>query len=143
MIEIMIKRSILASVLTLLPSIAAAEVFIVTGSKSKIQSLTRTEAIALFLGYAPPGANISAGGLIDLPSGNVRDEFYFKLTGKSAVQMNAHWSRLVYTGKAVPPQEVRSVTEAKDVISNGINVIGYVSKTDLSTSNMRVLYVLQ
>lgn len=143
MIDIMIQRSILVCLLTILPSMAAAEVFIVTGSKSKVQSLTRTEAIALFLGYAPPGTNISAGALIDLPSGTVRDEFYLKLTGKSAVQMNAHWSRLVYTGKAVPPQEVRSVIEAKDVITNGINVIGYVSKADLSTSNMRVLYVLQ
>lgn len=119
-----------------------AEMYVVTGSRSNISALTRPEVMALFLGYANPGASKNSAILIDLPIGSLRDDFYEKLTGKSPAQINAHWSRLVFTGKAMPPQEVKTLSEAKEAISSGVNVIGYVSKLDLSSS-MRILYVVQ
>jgi hypothetical protein len=39
---------------------------------------------------------------VDLPNGQVRDEFYLKLTGKNPAQIQAYWSRLVFTGRALP-----------------------------------------
>ncbi len=80
--------------------------------------------------------------LVDLPPGNTRDEFYEKLTGKSKVQINAHWSKLVFTGKAMPPNEAKNLTQAKETISSEFNVIGYASRNDLSNS-MKVLHVVQ
>lgn len=144
MIEMsMVRTRILLLAFLLMPQMASAEILIVTSSKSKVTGLSRAEAVALFLGYATPTTNVASSALIDLPSGPIRDEFYLKLTGKTSVQMNAHWSRLVYTGKAMPPQEVKNIAEAKESITSGLNVIGYISRSELSSGSMRVLYVLQ
>lgn len=138
----MIRKYAAFLMLSLLPIKSFSEIYVVTGTRSNIASLTRSEAIALFLGYANVSSGKNSAVLVDLPSGNTRDEFYEKLTGKSNVQINAHWSKLVFTGKAMPPNEAKNVTEAKETISSGFNVIGYVSRSDLSSA-MKVLYIVQ
>ena len=138
----MIRKYVAGFMLGLFPIKSFSEVYVVTGTRSNITSLTKPEAIALFLGYANINSGKNSAVLVDLPSGNTRDEFYEKLTGKSNVQINAHWSKLVFTGKAMPPNEAKSVIQAKETISSGFNVIGYVSRDDLSNT-MKVLYVVQ
>ncbi len=125
-----------------MPITARAELYIVTGVRSSITSLSRTDAEALFLGYAPLYNDRRGSTLVDAPPGPVREELYQKLTGRTPAQINAHWSRLVFTGKGMPPQEARSVADAKEIIASGVNVIGYVTKNELSNS-LRVLYVIQ
>jgi len=80
-----------------------AEILIVTSNRSGPIELTQEQAEKLYLGRSTTLSDGSSASLVDLPNGSVRDEFYLKLTGKNPAQIQAYWSRLVFTGRALPP----------------------------------------
>jgi len=45
---------------------------------------------------------------------------------KSENQYKAFWSRLVFTGKASPPQELENSEAIKDLVANNPALIGYI-----------------
>lgn len=53
---------------------------------------------------------------------------------KSASQLKAYWSKLVFTGKGTPPKEITSDEEMLKLVATNPSVIGYVdaSKVDAS-----------
>lgn len=53
---------------------------------------------------------------------------------KSASQLKAYWSKLVFTGKGTPPKEISSDEEMLKLVATNPSVIGYVdaSKVDAS-----------
>jgi hypothetical protein len=79
-----------------------AEILIVTSNRSGPIELTRDQAEKLYLGRSSTFSDGTPASLVDLPNGPVRDEFYLKLTGKNPSQIQAYWSRLVFTGRAFP-----------------------------------------
>jgi len=44
----------------------------------------------------------------DLGFVGFRDDFYNKVTGKSAAQMKAYWSKIIFTGKANHPRKLQT-----------------------------------
>lgn len=53
---------------------------------------------------------------------------------KSASQLKAYWSKLVFTGKGTPPKELASEDEMLKLVASNPNLIGFVdaSKVDAS-----------
>lgn len=133
-----LARALLFLALLAIAGPGRAELVIVTSTRSSFVELSRDDAEKLYLGRATTlmdGASIS---LIDLPNGPTRDEFYLKLTAKNPAQIRAYWSRLVFTGRALPPREAHSLGEARQWLAETPNLIGYLDRSDL-TSGMRVL----
>ena len=64
----------------------------------------------------------------------MRDAFYTKVTSKSAAQVKAAWSRLVFSGKATPPKEVGSSAEVKKLVASNQNAVGYIEKSAVDAS---------
>ena len=123
-----------------LPLLANAELVVVTGSNSTINSLTENEVRQLFSGQLKAVAGQKVQPL-DLPSGAAdRDEFYRKLMGRSPDQMRAYWTRLIFTGQGKPPREVANPQELTTLVGSG-EYIGYLP-ADAAGSNVRVLYRL-
>ncbi|MBN8283221.1 hypothetical protein [Zoogloea sp.] len=131
-------RVLLLLVALLASSPIRAEILIVTSSRSGPIELTRDQAEKLYLGRSSTFSDGTPASLVDLPNGQVRDEFYLKLTGKNPAQIQAYWSRLVFTGRALPPKEARSLAEARQWLTDTPNLIGYLDRNE-PTTGMRIL----
>lgn len=124
----------LSILLALPPSLSAMAAFaqaetpivIVAGEGSAIAELSKAQAEQLYLGRAstlPGGTPVS---LADLPPGPTRDRFYARLTDKNPSQIRAHWSRMVFTGRALPPREVADTEQLRSLLAADPNLIGYL-----------------
>ena len=129
--------------LTLAAPTARAEIVLVTAIDSTVSELSRDEAEQLYMGRR---AALSARGallLLDLPSGPVRDQFYRLLTGKNPSQIRAYWSRMVFTGRALPPTESANVSDAHRILLENPNAIAYLPATYAEDPSLRVLLRLE
>ena len=81
--------------------------------------------------------------MLDLPSGPVRDQFYRLLTGKNPSQIRAYWSRMVFTGRALPPTESADVNDARRILLENPNAIAYLPSTYADDPSLRVLLRLE
>ena len=132
-----------ALLLALVPSAARADILIVTAADSAIEQLSRDEAEQLYLGRK---ASLSASTplqLLDLPPGELRDQFYRLLTGKNPIQTRAYWSRMVFTGRALPPTESANVSDAHRILLENPNAIAYLPATYAEDPSLRVLLRLE
>ena len=129
--------------LTLAAPAARAEIVLVTAIDSTVSELSRDEAEQLYMGRR---AALSARGallLLDLPTGPVRDQFYRLLTGKNPSQIRAYWSRMVFTGRALPPTESADVNDARRILLENPNAIAYLPSTYADDPSLRVLLRLE
>jgi len=81
----------------------------------------------IFLGKAKSFSNGRAAILLSAsPKDPITEEFNKKVIGKSSNQVNAYWSKMIFTGKGTPPQEMASTSEIITAISANPDAIGYV-----------------
>jgi ABC-type phosphate transport system substrate-binding protein len=62
----------------------------------------------------------------------IRADFDNNLLGRSSSQVAAYWSKLVFTGKGIPPKEVTNDAEVVDLVAKNPNVIGYVDSSSVN-----------
>ena len=132
---------LMIAITTLSASVARAQIAIVSSAQGAIQELSREQAEQLYLGRTRSLADGTPVMLADLPAGSVRDHFYQVLTGKNPNQIRAYWSRMVFTGRALPPQEVNNLREMREQLAANPNLIGYLPAADVD-SRLRVLVEL-
>lgn len=128
-------RRILAGALLCLPLFAHAAIAVVVGANSPAAKLSADQVGQLFLAKttALPGAGQAV--LIDQAEGTpVRDAFYVGATGKSAAQVKALWSRLVFSGSAQLPLALASSAEVKKHVNANPNAIGYIEASEVDAS---------
>ena len=125
--------------LSLSCSAAVSDVVAVVSAQSSVTILSQSEIVDIFLGNTRVLSNGDKVMPIDQAEGSlVRDEFYAKFAGKSAAQMKAHWSRIIFTGRGQPPKEAALDSEAKKRIVDNPNAIGYLDNR-MVDSSVRVL----
>jgi ABC-type phosphate transport system substrate-binding protein len=121
---------------------AQAQVVVVVNPKSAAGSMTADQVASIFLGKSNTLPSGAAAVAVDQPeSAAVREQFYTKVTGKSAAQVKAAWSRLVFSGKATPPKELGSSAEVKKFVAGNADAIGYIEKSAVDGSVKVVLSV--
>ena len=112
-----------------LPLAAAADVVVVTGAGSSAAGLSKEQIADIFLGKS------TALTPLDQPeSSPLRDEFYTKVTGKSAAQAKSYWAKMAFTGKGTPPKEGASSAEIKKALAGSPTLIGYIEKSAVDGS---------
>lgn len=118
---------------------SATDVVTVVASNSSVTTLSRDQIGDLFLGKTSRFPDGEQAAPIDQPEGShVRDAFYAAFTGKSAAQVKAYWSRLIFTGRGQPPREVANSLEVKRQLSQNPKAIGYIERS-LVDESVRVL----
>jgi ABC-type phosphate transport system substrate-binding protein len=106
-----------------------ADVVAVVSAKSTVTTLTKAQLTDIFLGKVSRFPNGAPAVPIDQPEGSVaRDEFYAKFIGKSAAQIKAFWSKIIFTGRGQPPKEVADSIEMKKRISENPAAVGYIEE---------------
>lgn len=118
---------------------AAADVVAVVSSKSSVTALSKNQIVDIFLGKASRFPDGEQAVPIDQGEGSpARDEFYARFTGKSAAQIKAHWSKIIFTGRGQPPKEVANSAEVKKHVVEDPKAIGYIERSFVDDS-VRVL----
>lgn len=119
-----------ALAMSIRPAGADPDIVVIASSESGIENLTRTEVADIFLGKVSrfPGGAIAVP--LDQPEGSAaREEFYRSFAGRSAAQVKAHWSRIIFTGRGLPPTVVQDNREALERVAQNPNAIAYVERS--------------
>jgi ABC-type phosphate transport system substrate-binding protein len=117
-----------------------ADVVAVVSAKSPVTNLSMSQLADIFSGRASRFPNGVQAFPIDQAEGSsVRDEFYNKVVGKTAAQIKAYWSKIIFTGRGQPPPIVSNNVEMKKRISDNPAAIGYMDRS-LVDESVRVVF---
>ena len=120
-------------------SARADDVVAVVSAKSPITNLSSSQVADIFLGKASRFPDGTPALPIDLSEDSpLRDRFYAQFTGKSPAQVKAHWSKIIFTGRGQPPMQAASGVQARKMVAENPNAIGYI-EPGLVDSSVRVL----
>jgi hypothetical protein len=61
-------------------------------------------------------------------------EFYKKATGRDLAQIKAIWSRILFTGRGLPPKQLPDSAAVKKAVAANPNAVGYIEKSALDAS---------
>jgi len=118
---------------------SSQEVVAVVSAKSPVTALNPSQVADIFLGKTSRFPDGTQAVPIDLAEDSpARDKFYAQFTGKSPAQVKAHWSKIIFTGRGQPPRQASSYSEAKKMIAENPNAIGYIDNAEVDRS-VRVL----
>jgi ABC-type phosphate transport system substrate-binding protein len=81
--------------------------------------------------------NKFSSGKIILPvnqvqKSDVRGAFDEDILGRSSNQISAYWSKIIFTGKGVPPTELDNDAAVLAIVADNPNAIGYVNSASVS-----------
>jgi ABC-type phosphate transport system substrate-binding protein len=119
------------------PAAAASsdDVVAVVSAKSPVGSLTTSQVADIFLGKASRFPDGTPAVPIDQPEESpVRDRFYTLYTGKSPAQVKAIWSKLIFTGRGLPPAQAADTAHVKKMLAANPTAIGYIEANQLDST---------
>jgi hypothetical protein len=136
-------RLLLAVCLFILPfGSAQAELVVVVNARNGVAVMTRNEVINIFFGRYRQFFNGVEAQPVDLIDSHPdRARFYNGLVGKDISEVNAYWSRLIFSGRTQAPPRLNNPEEVLKWVSSHPGGIGFVelSKAD---ARVRVVYEL-
>ena len=115
--------------------VAHADVVAVVSAKSSVTELSKDQVSDIFLGksstFPKGGQAVPIDQAGDAP---VREEFYTKMTGRTATQLKSYWAKQTFSGKGTPPKVVTGDSEIKKLIAENPNIIGYMDKSKIDAT---------
>ena len=103
---------------------ASAEIVVIVNKENPASRMFSEQASQFFLGKSAMFTPIDQG-----EGSKIRTDFYQKIADKDPAQVKAIWSKLVFTGKATPPKELKSNAEVKKAVADDPKAIGYIDKS--------------
>jgi hypothetical protein len=123
-------------------SATAGELVVIVSAKRAALSMNAGQVADIFLAQAerfPDGDNATP---LDLPIDSpLRLQFYARVTGKSPALVRAYWTKMVFTGRGLPPREVASSVAMRRQVAANVSLIGYIDSAALDDSVRVVLTV--
>lgn len=129
--------------LLLLTAKVCAELVVVVNARSGVAAMSRNEVINIFFGRNRLFFNGIEAQPVDLLDAHPdRGRFYSALVGKDLADINAYWSRQVFSGRLQPPPKMQTSEEVLKWIVSQPGGIGFIdlAKAD---ARVRVVYELQ
>jgi hypothetical protein len=129
-LEAHMKLSALSSLsLVLLVAANAGAEDIVVIANLAAAPITKEQISDIFL------ARSNAWTPIDqLAGSSIYAEFYRKATGRDAAQVKAVWSRILFTGRGVPPKQLLDSAAVKKAVAGNPKAVGYIEKSAVDAS---------
>lgn len=124
--------STLFLVLSGLGSTVNAEPVVVVSAASSLRQLSQDEVVNIFLGRYRRLPNGDTALPIDQPeSSPVRADFYRRLVNKDLNEINAYWSRLIFSGRTSPPLQASSAADVMVWLLGQPGGVAYVDRTQV------------
>ena len=129
---------ILTTILLLAASAAQAETVLVGNPGLHFSSLPLSQVNRIFLGQTSQLPDGSTAIPLDV-SGGSREQFYRDVLKKSPEQIEKYWARMIFTGKAQPPREIKPA-DVRSVVAETPGALSYMdsSKVDGSVKVIQV-----
>jgi ABC-type phosphate transport system substrate-binding protein len=108
---------------------ARAELVIVVNPQNPATRMFPSQAAQFFL-----GGSVMFVPVEQAEGSPIREEFYKKVLEKEPAQVQAIWSKIVFTGKGKPPKVMKSSADVKKAVSESVNAIGYIEKSAVDDS---------
>ena len=120
--------SIICCLATLfLHNLAFAEIAVVVHPSNPINDISKSDLSRIYLAKSKAFSHGPEIQAFDLEKGqDLRDEFYKIVSKKTPYQMEAYWTKLIFTGKAAPPIVLTNSAEVVLAVSEDTDSIGYV-----------------
>lgn len=126
------KKWLLAA--SLCSGMAFADVAVIVNPNNG-DTLDKDTISRLFLNKAKAFPNGTKSVPYALSEGNaIADEFNGKVLNKTAAQLTAFWSKLVFTGKGQPPKALLNDAEVIAAVAGSAEAIGYVDASSVNDS---------
>jgi ABC-type phosphate transport system substrate-binding protein len=109
------------------PITRAEDIVVIVNPAAK--PISKEQIADLYLGRS--------GGLtpVDQPVGSaIYAEFYKKATGRDIAQVKALWSRILFTGRGLPPKQLPDSAAVKQAVAANPNAVGYIEKSAVDAS---------
>ena len=130
---------ILASFVIFYNNSAQSSVVVVVAKSSTIEVLNLNQVANIFLARTSRFPNGEKSIPVEFVYGEYREEFYVNISGKSAKQLMAYWTTLVFTGKGRPPKGYKELENLMAVLPLKSNYITYLDSS-LVTKDMKVVF---
>lgn len=127
------KKLFLATALTVCSLNTFAEVAVIVNPANANQIDANTIK-KIYLGKSKSFADGMKVNPVNQGSNSVADEFNDKVVGKSGSQLNAYWSKLIFTGKGTPPEKLSNDQAVIDFVSSNKDGIGYIDSAKVTDS---------
>jgi ABC-type phosphate transport system substrate-binding protein len=111
---------------------AHADLVVIVNPKVAIKALSREEVARIFMKKSktlPNGEEIIP--LSQSSRTDVNERFFKGVTGQERMQRDAYWARLLFTGKARPPEDAKTDKNVKERVANDRRYIGYIDASNL------------
>ncbi|UJX27604.1 MULTISPECIES: phosphate ABC transporter substrate-binding protein [unclassified Pseudoalteromonas] len=125
------KKLLLATAVALLSSTAFADVAVIVNPANG-NAIDEGTIKKIYLGKAKSFDDGTKVNPVNQDGNSVSDEFNDKVVGKSSSQLNAYWSKLVFTGKGTPPEKLANDQAVIDFISANGDAIGYIDASKVT-----------
>ena len=117
-------------VLILLAGVAEAEELpfrVVVHASNPVVSMTRAQLSAVYMKRTRSWADGTEIVPVDHPQlSPLRERFSRAVHGKSVAYVTRYWQRLIFSGRAVPPRELRSDAAVLELVRRNAEAVGYV-----------------
>ncbi|MFI4940355.1 MAG: phosphate ABC transporter substrate-binding protein [Burkholderiales bacterium] len=128
-------KTMIAGAIVVVSGVASADIVVVASAKSTASNLSNEQVVELFSGRGSAFQDGHKTHLHDVAETNpIRDEFYTKALGKNASQIKAMWSRLTFSGKALPPVEDIDAAALKKALATDPDAVGYLDSASVDSS---------
>ncbi|NRD74599.1 phosphate ABC transporter substrate-binding protein [Shewanella sp. VB17] len=129
---------ILSMISLLTVNLAIAEVAVIV-HPSNTSDFDQSIIKKMFLGKQKSFSNGRTAIMLSVSNTDpVMTEFNQKVMDKSNSQIKAYWSKIIFTGKGTPPQEMPSASEVISSVSTNPDSIGYIDAA-AATDAVRVV----
>lgn len=125
-------------IMTLNPVLSQAEIAVIVNKNNSV-TINAEEIKGIFLGKINTFPNgLEAIPLVQKSKTPIANEFTKKVLKKTNSQVQAYWSKLVFTGQGTSPKELSNNKKVISIVSSNLNTIGYINAKDIP-DNVRVI----
>ena len=118
-----------------------AQLVVVVNARSGVAAMSRNEVVNVFFGRTRQFFNGLEAQPVDMVDSHPdRARFYSGLVGKDLSEVNAYWSRQVFSGRQQPPLKVAT---PEDVLKQVVSQPGGIGFIELSKADARVRVVYE
>ena len=137
----LIKLSILSLLLFSLSS-HGQDIVVVVSKANSISELSKREVIDIYMGrYITFPDGKSAKPLDLAKQSQLKNDFYLRLVDQNERKINAYWARLLFSGRAKPPESMASINEILSHLKMSESAIAYIPGSEV-TDSVKVVYRL-
>ena len=121
---------------------AQAGMAVIAHPSNSLAGISQEQLAKIYLGKTREFSDGKPVVPVDQRQGSaLRNKFYKTVTDKDEIAVKAHWSKLLFTGKAQPPQDLGDDDSVKAWVAKNPEGLGYVDGKVLDKS-VKVLLIL-